>query len=334
MIAGDCVSPVLARVCGMHGLGYYHVVANWGTGLEAEDPTLTLDRLYLETLPRVAATLEARAAGRRPGADRLPLPGAAAAAASGVRAGPLRRRDGAWVRAPPPLLRYGAGVDFYRRVPSHVTGARGPGCACPRPRRRTRSACWTRTSCRPPPISPRCTPTWSSSRARRRARCSQRDYEIRSAARSAGGGRPVVVAMRRCEPQLRGLRVQSVAVVTPYPEASTSPIRAGLEADSLAVPVAAGLGLTDSLEIAAVPPEAIVRFAVETFRRGPADAVLVACCTFRGFDARDSIAAQLGVPVVTSNHAALGAALRLLDGNDEAPRGAGRVEGAGATLSD
>jgi hypothetical protein len=57
VITGDCVSPVLARVCGMH-LGYYHVVANWGTGLEAEDPTITLDRLYLETLPRVAAKLE------------------------------------------------------------------------------------------------------------------------------------------------------------------------------------------------------------------------------------------------------------------------------------
>jgi hypothetical protein len=41
----------------MH-LGYYHVVANWGTGLEPEDPTITLDRLYLETLPRVAAALE------------------------------------------------------------------------------------------------------------------------------------------------------------------------------------------------------------------------------------------------------------------------------------
>lgn len=57
VITGDCVSPVLARVCGMH-LAYYHVVANWGTGLEPEDPTVTLDRLYMETLPRVAAMLE------------------------------------------------------------------------------------------------------------------------------------------------------------------------------------------------------------------------------------------------------------------------------------
>jgi hypothetical protein len=59
VVTGDCVSPVLARVCGMH-LAYYHVVANWGTGLEAEDPTVTLDRLYMETLPRVAAALELR----------------------------------------------------------------------------------------------------------------------------------------------------------------------------------------------------------------------------------------------------------------------------------
>jgi hypothetical protein len=57
VITGDCVSPVLARVCGMH-LAYYHVVSNWGTGLEPEDPTLALDRLYTETLPEVAAALE------------------------------------------------------------------------------------------------------------------------------------------------------------------------------------------------------------------------------------------------------------------------------------
>jgi purine nucleoside phosphorylase len=57
IITGDCVSPVLARVCGMH-LAYYHVVANWGTGLEPEDPTITLNRLYMETLPTVAASLE------------------------------------------------------------------------------------------------------------------------------------------------------------------------------------------------------------------------------------------------------------------------------------
>ena len=69
-----------------------------------------------------------------------------------------------------------------------------------------------------------------------------------------------------------------------------------------------------------MPPDAIVRFAVDTFRRGPADAVFVACCTFRGFEARSMIAAALGVPVVTSNQAALDVALRVLDGAAGAPR--------------
>jgi maleate isomerase len=68
-------------------------------------------------------------------------------------------------------------------------------------------------------------------------------------------------------------------------------------------------------QIAAVTPDAIARFAVDTFRRGPADAIFIACCTFRAFDARDAIAAALGVPVVTSNQAALAAALRVLDGD-------------------
>ncbi len=65
VITGDCVSPVLARVCGMHLL-YYHVVANWGTGLEPDDPTISLDHLYLQTLPPVAATLELNLLDRMP----------------------------------------------------------------------------------------------------------------------------------------------------------------------------------------------------------------------------------------------------------------------------
>jgi maleate isomerase len=142
-----------------------------------------------------------------------------------------------------------------------------------------------------------------------------RAYEARLCGEiAAAAGAPVVSTMEAVRGELARLGVRSVAVVTPYPEALTGPVRATLEADGLTVPVAAGLGLTDSLEIAAVPPDAIARFAVETFQRGPADAVFLACCTFRALDARNAIAAALGVPVVTSNQAALDAALRALDG--------------------
>jgi maleate isomerase len=140
-----------------------------------------------------------------------------------------------------------------------------------------------------------------------------RDYETRLCREIATAtGAPVVSTMEAVRGELARRGLRSVTVVTPYPAALTRPIRAGLEEDGLAVPIAAGLGLTDSLDIAAVPPDAIAGFAIETFRRAPAEAVFVACCTFRAFDARDAIAAALGVPVVTSNQAALDAALRAL----------------------
>ena len=63
VITGDCVSPVLARVCGMH-LGYYHFPSNWAEGLRPQNLTGSLDALYLETLPEVAATLELRLLAR------------------------------------------------------------------------------------------------------------------------------------------------------------------------------------------------------------------------------------------------------------------------------
>ena len=207
-------------------------------------------------------------------------------------------------------------VDFYRRVPSHVTvhaaRMRLPATTAADEVRMLDAhvlpAAADLATIRPDVVVFSCT----SAGALR-----GRDYEARLCeAIAAAANAPVVSTMHAVRGELARLGLRSVAVVTPYPEVLTGPIRTGLEADGLTVTVASGLGLTDSLEIAAVPPEAITRFAVETFRRGPADAVFVACCTFRAFDARDTIAAALGVPVVTSNQAALDAALRVLGGDD------------------
>jgi maleate isomerase len=204
-------------------------------------------------------------------------------------------------------------VDFYRRVPPHVTvhaaRMRLPATTEADEVRmldaHTLPAAADLATIRPDVIVFSCT----SAGALR-----GRSYETRLCQEiAATANAPVVSTMDAVRGELARLGARSVAVVTPYPEALTGPVRASLEADGLAVLAAAGLGLTDSLEIAAVTPDEIVRFAVETFRRGRADAVFVACCTFRAFDARDAIAAALRVPVVTSNQAALDAALRVLD---------------------
>ncbi len=102
-------------------------------------------------------------------------------------------------------------------------------------------------------------------------------------------GAPVVCTLTAVGEALRAAGARSVALVTPYPEPITAHVRASLEADGFRVTAAAGLGLADSLDIAAVEPADIQRFAVEIFRRAPADAVCLACCTFRAYDARDEI---------------------------------------------
>lgn len=129
---------------------------------------------------------------------------------------------------------------------------------------------------------------------------------------SAITGAPVISTMAAVRGELRDLGVRSVAVITPYPDALNERIAASLAADGFRVSAIAGLGHLDSHAIAAVPPDEIEAFAVETFRRAPAEAVFAACCTFRAFDAREGIARALGVPVVTSNQAAFDAALRTL----------------------
>ena len=125
-------------------------------------------------------------------------------------------------------------------------------------------------------------------------------------------GAPVVSTLTAVGESLRAAGARSVALVTPYPEAMTQHVRASLEAEGFRVTAAAGLGLADSLDIAAVEPADIQRFAAQIFRQAPADAVCLACCTFRAYDAREAIQRELGVPVVTSNQAALTAALRHL----------------------
>jgi maleate isomerase len=125
-------------------------------------------------------------------------------------------------------------------------------------------------------------------------------------------GAPVVSTMAAVRDALRRLGIRSLAVLTPYPEALNDRIRSSLEADGFAVTAMAGMGIVDSLAIADVSPQEISRFALERLRGAPAQALFVACCTFRAYDARDALQTALGVPVVTSNQAALEAALRTL----------------------
>jgi len=104
-----------------------------------------------------------------------------------------------------------------------------------------------------------------------------------------------------------------VGVVTPYVESLNDKIRESLEADGIEVSRIHGLGITENYTIAEVSPERITRFAQECFKDGGIDLLFASCTNFRAFDAREDLEQALGVPVVTSNHAAFEATLSRIE---------------------
>jgi maleate isomerase len=105
----------------------------------------------------------------------------------------------------------------------------------------------------------------------------------------------------------RGAR--RIGEITPYVTSLNDKIRASLEEDGLEVAAIYGMDIVDNQEIGAVEPERIIRFACDCFEPSAVDLLFVSCTNFRAVEAREPIEELLGVPVVTSNHAALEAVL-------------------------
>jgi maleate isomerase len=116
----------------------------------------------------------------------------------------------------------------------------------------------------------------------------------------------VAAAVRRVIREAGGRRV---GVITPYVHSLKQKTRQNLEDDGLEVAGIHGLGITENFAIAEVEPARIAEFASECFAGSDIDLLFASCTNFRAIDAREEIHAALGVPVVTSNHAALAVVL-------------------------
>lgn len=112
---------------------------------------------------------------------------------------------------------------------------------------------------------------------------------------------------------------QRVGVLTPYVEAINQKIRASLEEAGLDVAQIDGMGIAANAEIGAVDPERIVQFARARFDASAIELLFASCTNLRALEARERIEHDLGIPVATSNHAALEATMELL-GDRAAPQ--------------
>lgn len=119
----------------------------------------------------------------------------------------------------------------------------------------------------------------------------------------------VIAGVRR---MLEKLKLQKIAVITPYIEALNQRIRASLEADGVEVAAMHGLGIDHNHSIGMVKPEEILAFAMEKVQGLAVDGLFLSCTNFRAMDVYRKLQESLGMPVITSNQVALAEALETL----------------------
>jgi maleate isomerase len=125
----------------------------------------------------------------------------------------------------------------------------------------------------------------------------------RSIREATGAAAVTVVASVVAE--LQGLKLQRVAVFTPYRDDLTRSVAACIEEAGFRLAKTAGMGIVTNHEIGRVTPEEIVRFAADQFRNVCADGVLMSCTNWRAMEALPALRRSLGVPIVTSNQASI-----------------------------
>ncbi|HYT25172.1 MAG TPA: aspartate/glutamate racemase family protein [Actinomycetota bacterium] len=126
-------------------------------------------------------------------------------------------------------------------------------------------------------------------------------------------GVPTVSVIASVRQAIAASGARRVGVVTPYVDALNQRIRESLEAGGVEVAGIAGLGISDNFEIARVPAERICDFAERTLGGLAVDLAFVSCTNFPAVSALPELERRLGLPVVTSNQAAIAAVLALLD---------------------
>lgn len=124
---------------------------------------------------------------------------------------------------------------------------------------------------------------------------------------------------------LHHLKVRRIAVATAYIDELNDLLRKFLEEAGFEVLAIKGLRQRFNWDIHRLPSSAAYRLTKEVVREVPgAEGVLISCGGLRTFEVIDLIERDLGLPVVTSNQAALWAGLRLARVK-ETIRGFGRL---------
>lgn len=114
-----------------------------------------------------------------------------------------------------------------------------------------------------------------------------------------------VTVLRSVLMQLRAIGARNVAVFTPYIEDLTNSIASSLAEAGFPAVKAAGMGIRANLEIGGVTPAEIVSFVESQMKGSAPDCVFLSCTNWRAIEAIEPLQKTLGIPIVSSNQAAI-----------------------------
>ncbi len=139
---------------------------------------------------------------------------------------------------------------------------------------------------------------------------------------SRTSGAKAVTVLRAVLTELHTIQPRKLAVFTPYIEDLTQSIARCLTEAGYPPIKALGMGIQANLEIGRVTPAEIISF-VESQTDGIApDCIFLSCTNWRAIQTIEPLRAKLGIPVISSNQAAMQAVRRMSAANDRFARGA------------
>src|SRR5258708_17863534 len=119
-----------------------------------------------------------------------------------------------------------------------------------------------------------------------------------------GAGAEGVSVLEAVLTMVRGIDPRKSAVFTPYTEDLTNNIASSLREAGYPPVKAAGMGIRGNLDIVRVPASELIRFVESQLKACSPDCVFLSCTNSRSVEAIEPLRRTLGIPLVTSNHAA------------------------------
>ncbi len=118
-------------------------------------------------------------------------------------------------------------------------------------------------------------------------------------------GARTVTVLRAVLMRLAEIHPTKIAVFTPYIDDLTNSIARSLAEAGYPSTKAVGMGITQNLEIGRVAPKEIVRFVESQVAEIDPDCIFLSCTNWRAVEAINLLQKKLGIPVVSSNQAAI-----------------------------